>query len=236
MKAYVLCGGEGTRLRPHTYKVPKPMLMLGDAPILSYVLAHLKKNGIEEIILSVGYLKEQIMEYFGEGRSMGLRISYLEEEKPQNTAGALIPLKGKEKESFVVTMGDHITDINLREMGKSHRKSGALATIALASYKLKVPYGVVETDKQGLVKGFSEKPEMSYSINAGAYILEPGIFDFIKPGDDFAKNVFPRLLEKGEKINTYSSPARWFDIGSLNEYEEMKEKFEKGEFARELGL
>ena len=228
MKAYVLCGGEGTRLRPYTYKLPKPMLPLGDKPILHYVLAHLKENGIKEAVLSVGYLKEKIMGHFGDGSSIGMKITYLVEESPQNTAGALLPEKGKQSGPFLVTMGDHLTNINLKEMQKSHKKSKATATMALASYSFKVPYGVVETGKESVVTGFREKPEHKYMVNTGIYILKPEAFDCIKPKDDFAKNVFPRMLKEGKKINAYSSDAKWLDIGSLNEYENMKGLFSSG--------
>lgn len=229
MKAYVLCGGEGTRLRPYTYKMPKPMLPLGGRPILHYVLSHLKKNGITEIVLSVGYLKDKIIRHFGDGSGMGLDINYLVEESPQNTAGALLPEKGKAEGSFLVTMGDHLTDIDLKKMEKSHAASGAIATMALASYSFKVPYGVVDTGKGGAVTGFREKPEHKYMVNTGIYILEPEVFNFIRPKDDFAKDVFPRMLKEGKSLNAFPSEAKWLDIGSLNEYEKMKEKFTKGE-------
>ena len=131
MKAVVLCGGKGARLRPYTDEIPKPMLPLGKKPILQYILENAKRNGIEEVFLTVGYKKEQIKEYFGDGQSFGIKINYVEEDEPKNTAGSILPLKDVLKETFLVLMGDHLTNINLRKMVEFHKENGAVATIAV---------------------------------------------------------------------------------------------------------
>src|SRR3989338_2560207 len=140
MKAFILCGGEGTRLRPYTYTTPKPMLPVGGKPILQHLIEHLKKHAIKEFALTVGYLKEKIMDYFEDGKKFGVKIEYATEDTPKNTAGSILDYRGKVKETFAVLMGDHITDINLADMIRSHKKSKALATVALLKKETKIEY------------------------------------------------------------------------------------------------
>ena len=172
MKAFILCGGEGTRLRPYTYTTPKPLLPVGGKPILQHLVEHLKKYEIKEFVLTVGYLKEKIMEYFGDGKKFSLKIEYATEDTPKNTAGSIRDYHGKVKETFAVLMGDHITDINMADMLKSHKKSKAIATVALLKKETKIEYGVAEIDKKtGRITGFSEKPVIEHDINTGIYLL-----------------------------------------------------------------
>ncbi|MEW5996499.1 MAG: nucleotidyltransferase family protein [Candidatus Micrarchaeota archaeon] len=228
MKAFVLCGGKGTRLRPYTEQMPKPMLPVGGKPILQRIIEHLKASGISDITLLVGYLRQDIKDYFGDGKRFGVSISYVEEEEERGTAGALLHAK-KPRETFLVTMGDHLTDINLKEMHASHKKSGCPATIAVMEHRTKIEYGVIKTRRDGKVQEFQEKPVLAHKINAGIYILEPEIFNHIREREDFARDVFPRLLSSGKCINTYSLSGYWHDIGNVEEYERVKEKFgEKG--------
>lgn len=223
MKAFIICGGEGTRLRPYTYSTPKPMLNVGEKPIMLFVLENLKKHGVTDIVLATGYLKEQIEAYFKDGGNFGLNIEYEREEKPKNTAGSIMHYKNKLNSTFIVSMGDHITDIDLTEMLRQHKKSGRIATIALKKHKTKIEFGVVEINKEKIVEKFVEKPTIENLINTAIYIFEPKIFDYIKEGDDFAKNVFPRLLENGQDINSYVFEEEWFDIGRVNDYEKLKD-------------
>lgn len=223
MKAFVLCGGKGTRLRPYTYKMPKPMLPLAGKPILQHILEHLRASGITDITLFVGYLRQDIRDYFGDGKKFGLKITYVEEEEERGTAGALLYAE-RPSGTFLVTMGDHLTDINLEEMLASHRKSGCPATIAVVEHQTKIEYGVVDAGKDGKVQGLREKPVLAHKINTGIYLLEPEIFSYIKEKEDFAKNVFPRLLSSGKCINTYTITGYWKDIGNIEDYEKMKEE------------
>ncbi len=221
MKAFVLCGGKGTRLRPYTYSIPKPMLRLGKRPILQFVIGNLSSSGIKDLILTVGYLKEQIIEYFGDGKRFGVKITYSEEEEEMNTAGSILPSKGAIDSTFVVVMGDHLSMADLDKMVRHHKKKGAIATIGLKEQGLPLEYGVAETDDAGFVTGFKEKPILRNYVNTAIYVFEPEIYKFIAPKDDFAKNVFPKLLDAGEKINTYAISEYWLDIGRINDYERL---------------
>ncbi|MFP3949664.1 MAG: NDP-sugar synthase [Candidatus Micrarchaeia archaeon] len=237
MKAVILCGGEGTRLRPYTYTVPKPMLWLGSRHILEYSVEHLRKSGIEDIILSVGYLKEQIMNHFGDGTNFGVNIDYFVEEDALFTAGAFYPHKDKLKdERFLVFMGDHVTNINIERFLKIHEKTGAVATIAVKKKKVSLEYGIIDgNEKTKAIRGFQEKPVVNYLINTGMYILEPKALDYIKPKEDFAKNVFPRMLEAKENLAFYKfSREYWIDIGRVKDYERMRELFSVIDLARDL--
>jgi mannose-1-phosphate guanylyltransferase/phosphomannomutase len=235
MKAVILCGGEGTRLRPYTYTVPKPMLWLGNRHILEYSVEHLKKSGITDIILSVGYLKEQIMDHFGDGSSFGVDIDYFVEEEALFTAGALYPHKDKLKETFLVFMGDHVTNLGIRQFVETHKKLKATATIAVKKQKVSLEYGIIESENEKVVSGFREKPVVNYLINTGMYVLEPKVLDYIKPREDFAKHVFPRMLKAGEKIGMHKfGRGYWIDIGRVKDYERMRELFSVADLAREL--
>ncbi len=225
MKTFVLCGGGGTRLRPYTLTAPKPMLLMAGKPILYYIVENLKKNGIGELILTIGYLKEKITDYFKDGKGFGLSIDYLVENEPKKTAGSILPKKNQIKETFVVVMGDTMNDINLREMINEHKKNKAMATICVINHKTQVEYGVVKVKDQ-IVEQFIEKPVIEHYINAGTYIFEPEIFDYIKDKEDFAKDVFPRLLKAGKKIHVYIHKGKWQDIGRISDYEKLKEEME----------
>ncbi|MEW6748763.1 MAG: nucleotidyltransferase family protein [Candidatus Micrarchaeota archaeon] len=224
MKAFIVAGGEGTRLRPYTYTTPKPMLKLGDKPILQYVIENLKKHGIKDLILTVGYKHEQIVDHFGDGKKLGVKIEYSIEKERLNTAGSILPYKGKVKETFAVVMGDHLTDIDMADMLKHHKKSGAMATIALYKNKSTLEYGVADVE-DGTVVAFREKPGLEHLYNTAIYILEPGIFGYIKEKEDFAKDVFPRLLKEGKTINAYVFEGVWFDIGRVTDYDRFVELF-----------
>lgn len=221
LKAVVLCGGEGTRLRPYTYNVPKPMLKLGNKPILEYVLLNLKRNGVSDFILTVGYLHDQIQKYFGDGSKLGINIEYVVEEKKLDTAGSVYSLKDRIRDTFIVAMGDHITGINIDDMLSFHKSKGAVATIALKLRGTPIEYGIVEVNDDNSIQTFREKPILSNLINAAIYIFEPKIFDYIQPSEDFSKHVFPRMLSKGEKIFGYQFTEYWADIGRVSDYEMM---------------
>ncbi|MBI5159677.1 nucleotidyltransferase family protein [Candidatus Micrarchaeota archaeon] len=224
MRAFVLCGGEGTRLRPYTYSIPKPMLPLGNKPILEFVVNNLKRHGVTDVTLTVGYLREQIEAYFGDGKKFGVKMRYLVEDKPMNTAGSIFPAKQevqKEDETFVVVMGDHLTSANLTKMIDFHKKKKGIGTMGLKMQGTPLEYGVAEMDKEGKITGFKEKPILTNLINAGIYVLEPEVFDYIEVGKDFAKHVFPAVMQQGKKIYGYPFDEYWIDIGRLADYEDL---------------
>jgi len=229
MKAILVCGGLGTRLRPHTYKTPKSMLKLGSHPILYYLLELLKKHGIKEVYLTVGYLKEQVKDYFRDGSKFGIKIHYSEEEENLNTAGSALPLKGEFDETFLVMMGDHFTEIDLKKMLAFHKKSGGIATMGLKQIGTQIKYGVVEMGKPPQITNFKEKPVIQNYVNTGIYVFEPEIFEYIKEKEDFAKNVFPRLLKEKKKISGYVFDERWMDIGQAEDYEKAHKLFSQEE-------
>ena len=224
MKVFVLAGGEGTRLKPYTYSTPKPMLKLGGKPIIQYVLENLKRAGYKDIIMTVGHHHEQITSYFGDGKKLGIKIEYSIENERMNTAGSILPLKNKADSTFAVVMGDHLTNLDLSEMVKHHKKTGAVATIALFRDTTPLEYGVAEVEN-GNIQGFVEKPLLEHLYNTAIYVFEPEIFDYIREKEDFAKNVIPRLLSDKKKISAYVFDDVWFDIGRLSDYERFVELF-----------
>ncbi len=234
MKTFILAGGEGTRLRPYTYTMPKPMLPLGGKPILQYVLENLKRAGLRDIVITAGYKHDEITNYFGDGSKFGLKIEYAIEKEKLNTAGSIASFKGKIKETFVVVMGDHLTNLDMADLVKQHKKSGAIATIALYHSKLPIEFGVAKLNGNEIV-GFTEKPLLEHYYNTAIYVFEPEIFDFIKGKEDFAKDVFPRLLAAGKKINGYVFDGVWFDIGRVSDYERFVEQFQVIRLTQDLG-
>lgn len=233
MKTFILAGGEGTRLRPYTYSMPKPMLKVGGRPILEYVIANLARSGLTELVVTCGYRHEQITSYFGDGSRFGVKMEYAIEKEKLNTAGSILQYKGKVKETFVVVMGDHLTNLDMSDMIKSHQKSGAIATIALYRSSLPLEYGVANIER-GSITGFTEKPLLSHLYNTAIYVFEPEIFDYIKAKEDFAKDVFPRLLAAKKKINSYIFEDVWFDIGRVSDYERLDEMFKVVKLACDL--
>ncbi|MBU0532123.1 nucleotidyltransferase family protein [Candidatus Micrarchaeota archaeon] len=234
MKAFILAGGEGTRLRPYTYATPKPMLPIGGKPILQYVIENIKRAGIKDYLLTVGYLHEQITNYFGNGSKFDVRIEYAIENEKMNTAGSVLPHADKVNSTFIVAMGDHITNIDIKKMIEHHKKTGAIATIALLQHQIPIQFGMAEVEN-GLVTGFKEKPILNHLYNVAIYVFEPEIFKYIKSKEDFAKDVFPRMLKKGEKISAFIFDDVWFDIGQVSEYERLNEEFETSKLLKDLG-
>ncbi|MFH0927599.1 MAG: nucleotidyltransferase family protein, partial [Candidatus Micrarchaeota archaeon] len=226
MKAILVCGGLGTRLRPHTYKTPKSMLPLGNRPIVGHLIELLRQNGVTEIYLTIGYLKEQFKEYFKDGSKFGVKIFYSEEDENLNTAGSTLPIKDRFTGTFLVMMGDHFTEIDLKKMLKFHREKGGIATVGLKSIETQIQYGVVELGGSR-IKEFREKPKLLHYVNAGIYAFEPEIFDYIKEKEDYAKDVFPRLLKNKKQINGYIFDERWLDIGQAEDYEKAHKLFSK---------
>jgi mannose-1-phosphate guanylyltransferase/phosphomannomutase len=209
------------------------MLMLGGKPILQYVIENLRRAGLMDLVITAGYKHEQIESYFRDGSALGVKISYSMEKEKLNTAGSILAFKGKVKETFAVVMGDHLTDIDMAAMLRSHRKSGAMATIALYHVKTPLDYGVAKVEG-GRIAGFAEKPMLEHDYNTAIYIFEPEIFDHIKEKEDFAKDVFPRLLAAKKPINAYVFEGVWFDIGRVSDYERFVELFNVAKLIREL--
>jgi len=223
VKAFVLCGGVGTRLRPYTYTVPKPMLTLGKKPILEYVINNLERSGFTDLVLTVGYLQDKITDYFGDGSGFGVSIEYAVEapDAKLGTAGSIYPYKEVVKEPFIVVMGDHLTNCDLRKLYDYHIERSGPATVAFKRTGVPIEYGIAHIDGDNHVTRFEEKPIVENLINAGMYAFDPEVFDHITEKCDFAKNVFPSLLNKKKFINAYLFNEYWIDIGRLKDYEEL---------------
>lgn len=225
MKAVVLCGGKGTRLRPYTHTLPKPMLLLGRKPILEYAVEHLKREGFHDIVFTVGHLKHEIMNYFGDGKKFGVKITYSHEENELGTAGSVAGAKAllKGEENFLVIMGDQLTNLDFRKLTALHEKKKPLATIGLKRMGVPFQYGTVEASKDGDVTGFVEKPIFEKLVNAGIYVFNKRIFDYLQEKGDFALNVFPELVARKQRVAGFVFDDYWIDVGNLKEYEEINQ-------------
>jgi len=222
LKAAVLAGGAGIRLRPLTYLYPKVMMPLGGKPLLEYTIDYLKSYGFDEVVLCVAYLRNRIREYFQDGRDFGVRISYAEADQPLGTAGQLATARKLLTETFLAMNGDILTSMNLQNMMEAHRKSGNTATISLKTFNAEVPYGCVELDNAMNLTSFREKPTLTYLANAGLYALNPSIFDHIKMSPvpvDLEREVFPEMIAAGEKVAGYREDAYWSHIGTVADLE-----------------
>jgi NDP-sugar pyrophosphorylase family protein len=212
MKGFILAGGLGTRLRPLTYEIPKTMIPIKGKPVLQYNIELLKRYGIKEIVLGIGYMGEKIKEYFGDGKKFGVKIHYSEEKEPLGTAGAL-KLAGRFfKSTFVMCNGDELKNINIKRMVEFHKKHKPLATISLTKIDNPSEWGVVRMEDKKIVE-FVEKPKNnppSHFINSGLYIMEPEVINMIPNGNvSIEKNIFPILAKKGELFG-YFSRGQWF--------------------------
>lgn len=224
MKALFLAGGLGTRLRPITDKIPKPMVPIMGKPLLERSIENLKRSGIDEIVLSTCYKSHKIKKYFGDGRKYGVKIDYITEDIPLGTAGAIKNARKFFDDTFAVFNSDIISDIDISEMLLFHRKKRALATIAVSRVPNPSAYGVIEQDKNGFITAFKEKPGRNETnsnlINAGIYIFEPELLDEIPEGRmvSVERETYPLLLEKGYRLSVYDKCSYWLDIGTKEKY------------------
>jgi mannose-1-phosphate guanylyltransferase/phosphomannomutase len=224
MKAVVMAGGEGTRLRPLTSNQPKPMVPIVGKPCMEHILELLRQHGLTQVIVTVAFLPQAIRSYFGDGESLGLEITYSVEESPLGTAGSVKLAGNLLDETFVVISGDALCDIDLTSLIDFHREKGAAVTIGLKSVDNPLEFGIVVTDEDGRVERFLEKPSwgqvFSDTINTGIYVLEPEVLKHV-PTDrpyDFSKELFPLLLEMGRPIYGKVCEGYWQDIGNLDQY------------------
>ncbi|MBA2356866.1 MAG: NTP transferase domain-containing protein [Actinobacteria bacterium] len=224
MKAVVMAGGEGTRLRPLTSNQPKPMVPIVGKPCMEHILELLKSHGFEDVVVTLAFLPQAIRGYFGDGESLGLRIEYSVEEAPLGTAGSVRLASSRLDEPFLVISGDALCDVDLTRLVAFHRERGAAVTIGLKSVDNPLEFGIVVTDDDGKVERFLEKPSwgqvFSDTINTGIYVLEPEVLKHV-PTDrpyDFSKELFPLLLEMGRPIYGLALDGYWQDIGNLDQY------------------
>ena len=232
MKAVVLAGGKGTRLAPYTKILPKPLMPIGDMPILEVMLKQMKRAGITDVTLTVGHLANLMRTFFMDGQQWGMNISYSYEEKPLGTAGPLSLLKGLDS-TFLVTNGDILTTLDLRELVAFHKSHGGIATIAVHKRQVKIDLGVIQWDRDGRIGGYLEKPTYDYTVSMGIYVFEPEVMKFIPFNMylDFPELVL-KMIAAGEKVVGYAFDGYWMDLGRPDDYAlaaddfaSMREKF-----------
>jgi mannose-1-phosphate guanylyltransferase / phosphomannomutase len=224
VKAVVMAGGEGTRLRPLTSNQPKPMVPIVGKPCMEHILELLKQHGLEDVIVTVAFMPQAIRGYFGDGESLGVSIEYSVEESPLGTAGSVRLASDRLDETFVVISGDALCDVDLTDLIRFHREQEAAVTIGLKSVENPLEFGIVVTDEDGRIERFLEKPSWSQvfsdTINTGIYVLEPEVLRHV-PTDgpyDFSKELFPLLLEMGRPLYGYVFDDYWQDIGNLDQF------------------
>lgn len=240
MTGVILAGGFGTRLRPLTINIPKPMVPIANKPILLHTIKLLRKNGIKDLIIILYHQPELIKDYFKDGKNLGVKIDYIISDEDLGTCGAVNLAKENLKSDFLVISGDILTDFNISEIVEYHFKKNSVATITLTRVSNPLQYGIVITNKDGNIVKFLEKPSwgevFSDTINTGIYVLNPKIFEFVpeKKEFDFSKNLFPILLNKKMPIFGYIASGYWKDIGNVKEYKLAHEDIIKGQVEIEI--
>lgn len=226
MRAVILAGGKGQRLAPYSTVFPKPLMPIGDMPILEVVLRQLKRHGCNEATLAVGRLAELLMAYFGDGGKLAMRITYSFEDKPLGTAGPLALMRGLD-DHFLVMNGDVLTDLDYADLYRFHRAQGALATIATYQRTVCIDFGVLEADGDQWVTDYIEKPTMAYHVSMGIYVLDPAVLSYIKPDAYFDfPDLVKLLLREGKRVASYPFSGYWQDIGRPDDYAKAIEDFE----------
>lgn len=236
MKAVVMAGGEGSRLRPITSNRPKPLVPICNVPIMEHILTLLKRHGMTQVVSTLHYLADEIQGTFGDGSEYGVEMGYSIEDTPLGTAGSVKKAENllRGDEPFLIISGDALTDCDLAKAVEYHKAKGSLATLILYRVPTPLDFGVVITDDDGRVVRFLEKPGWSEvfsdTVNTGMYILEPEIFDYMEPGKnyDWSSDIFPRLLEEGKPMFGYIMEEYWCDVGSLGQYREAQEHLMSG--------
>ena len=226
----ILAGGEGTRLRPYTTVFPKPLMPIGDRPVLDIVVRQLKAHGFDRVTVATGYLAELIEAFFRDGEAYGIPIDYYREREPLGTVGALALIEGLAEQDILVMNGDVLTDIDYRELLERHSASDAAATIATKVRHIQISLGVLrfddDTDPTRLT-GYDEKPAIDFTASMGIYCFAPRALSYIRPGErlDFPDLIL-RLIAAGEVVRAWPSSNYWLDIGRPGDYEQAQEEFE----------
>ena len=228
MKAVILAGGKGTRLKPYTTVFPKPLMPVGDKPILEIIIRQLKSQGLEDIIITVGHLGELIMSFFRDGSNLGVNIKYSKEDKPLGTAGGLGLIKEELKDTFLMINGDTLTTLSFLDLINYHRRNNAIATIALKRREVHIDFGIVELDSNNTIKGYIEKPSIDHLVSMGVYVFEPKVLGFVRPNEylDFP-DLVKELIAKGETVKGYVYDGYWLDIGRADDYERANKEIEE---------
>jgi len=222
--AVLMAGGEGKRLRPLTETTPKPLLKVGEKPIIEYNIDRLQKVGIKNVNLSINYLGNQLVDYFGDGADRNLNIRYVRENKPLGTIGSILLVENFEHEDILVMNSDLLTNIDYADFFKTYKDSEADMAVAATSYQVDIPYGVLEVNELNIVKSLKEKPRYTYFSNAGIYIIKKDLLKMI-PEDEFfdITDLINRIIEMNLKLITYPINGYWLDIGKHEDFKKAQE-------------
>ncbi|MBC8331877.1 MAG: nucleotidyltransferase family protein [Anaerolineae bacterium] len=227
LQAVVMAGGFGTRLRPLTEELPKPLLPVGDRPLLERTIEQLRQAGIRNVSITTHFMAEKIKQHFGDGNVFGVDINYVEEITPLGTAGAL-GLMDTPKDPLLVINGDILTQVNFRAMLAFHRQNQAALTVAVRRFEFKVPYGVIKSEGP-FVKGLSEKPVLNFFVNAGIYLLEPSVYEYIHSDQHLdMTELIQILLDNDCKVASFPIVEYWLDIGQHTDYEQAQQDIKDG--------
>lgn len=227
LQAVIMAGGFGTRLRPLTDHIPKPMLPVGGRPLIERIIEQFRQTGIRQVNITTNYLADKIIDHFGDGHQFGVNITYVDEGRPLGTAGALGLMQTPEQPLLVIN-GDILTQVDFRAMLAYHQEHQALLTVAVRKYDLNVPYGVVESEGP-FIQRLAEKPVFSFFVNAGIYLLEPTVHHYIPSDQHFnMTDLIQRLLDEGQPVVSFPIHEYWLDIGQHVDYERAQEDIKEG--------
>ena len=228
MKAIILAGGLGTRLQPYTFFIPKPMLPLGNKPLLEHIIEWLKNddNNIDHIIICVSYLHRTIEDYFEDGSRLGIKIEYARSDRPLATAGQLLTAKRFIDDTFVCVYGDSIYEFSIREMINEHDRLKAFISMALLSYKTRLKYGFIDINGNNRVTSWNEKPEIKGLINIGCYVMEPEFIDLIPSSNAYGMDdAVRKALDMKKLVNGFKIESGFIDIGDKKSYLQTYKKY-----------
>lgn len=217
----IMAGGFGVRLRPITSNTPKPLVPLADGTLLDRIIDHLVDCGFYRFFVAVHYLKEQVIDYLGDGSGRGIKVEYIVEDQPQGTAGSLRVLEKREELPVVVTNGDVVTNQHFGEVLEYHQQKQADITIVCKEDGVDISYGVVESDESGTLSSISEKPRLSYLINAGIYVVEPAVIPLLPHNRVFMTDLINKLRDQGGKVSVFTTGEYWRDVGTIDCYAQI---------------
>jgi len=224
MKAVILAGGKGTRLKPYTITLPKPLVPVGEKPILELLINKLKSFGINEVVICVNHMAELIMSYFGDGHRFGVNIQYSIEESPLKTVAPIKLIKDL-PQNFLVMNGDVLTDLDLIKLFNFHLEKKSMLTVATYTRNVKIDFGVIDiNEKDRIAIGFREKPEYTFDVSMGVYVFNKKVLEAVPESQPFGfDDLMHELLNKNEKIQIYKHNGYWLDIGRPEDYEKANE-------------
>jgi NDP-sugar pyrophosphorylase family protein len=235
LKVVILAGGRGTRLKPYTHVLPKPLMPVDQFPILEIVIRSLARNGLRDIIICTGYMSEIIESFCGRGERFGVKIDYSREDKPLGTAGSLALLGDKLKSTFMVMNGDILVALDICAFIKSHMERKALVTIGLKKRRTETKLGVVKLSRSMRVLDYVEKPVHEYMASAGIHLMQPDVLDYIKPGEQLdVPDLIMRLIKRGKKVQGFIIDGLWLHLSRPDDFEIANENW--GRIAREMKL